>query len=134
MLLILAIFAALVGIAASVYYLQKYSKKWYGYSIFSIGGMAVSFIGAVAFIFAFSYYNQQLFLYMSIALLVGIAPYIAMFIRDTKKTTITVAIAALTLRLVISLLLIAIIIWYFYMRRSSMDTLKDHLKKYGQVL
>lgn len=133
MLTILSIISFIIAIVIASYHLHKTTKEKYGYLIFSIGGMGVSFIGSVAFVFAHNYYCQNLLLNMVIAILFGVSPYILMFIRDLRKTTIIIAIAALILRFTISALLIAAIIWYFYMKRSSMDELKAQLKA-GKIL
>jgi multisubunit Na+/H+ antiporter MnhB subunit len=125
---VLAIIATIVGILAVAYYPQKYVKERYQYSVCSIGGMAVSFIGAATLAFSFNYYQHKEILYMVITLVLGVAPYIFMFIRDMRRTTIVVAIAALILRFTISALLVLIILWYVYVRRSSLDEIKARLK------
>jgi len=124
MLIILAIIGGIVAILTASYTLQQIGKDKYHYSIFSIGGMGVSFIGAVALVFAYSYYKHDLILNMVVALIFGVLPYVGMFIRDAKRTSITLAITALMLRFIISALFIMIIIWYFFMRSSSDDRLK----------
>lgn len=119
MLIILSIIAGIVAILIASYHLQKFGKDRYHYSIFSIGGMGVSFLGAIAILFACAYYHQGLMLQMVVAVILGVAPYIAMLVRDKRKTTITIAIAALILRFTISAVFIVVILWYSFMRGSS---------------
>lgn len=116
MLMLLSIIACIVFIFIASYHLQKFTKEKYGYSIFSIGGMGASFLGAVALVFAYNYYHQGLRLNMVVALIFGVLPFVGMFIRDARRTSITVAITALILRFTISALFILIIYWYFFMR------------------
>ena len=124
MFIILTIIGGIVAILTASYYLQKFGKDKYHYSIFSFGGMTVSFIGAVTLVFAYSYYHQGLRMNMLAAIILGVLPYVGMFIRDAKRTSIILAAAALMLRFTISALFIMIIIWYFFMRSSSDDRLK----------
>lgn len=116
MLIILAIIGGIVAILTASHHLHKYGKERYSYSIFSIGGMTVSFIGAVALVFAYSYYKHDLILNLVVAIILGLVPYILMFIRDSRKMTITLAIAALMLRFTISAVFIMVILCYFFMR------------------
>lgn len=116
MLIILAIIGGIVAILTASYHLQKFGKDRYQYCIFSSGGMGVTFIGAVALVFACTYYHQGLMLNMIIAVTLGVTPYIGMVIRDAKRTSIPVAITALMLRFTISALFIMVILWFFFMR------------------
>ena len=124
MLILLSLIAGIVVIMTASYHLQKFGKDKYHYRIFSLGGMGVSILGAVALIFAWIYYHQGLMLNMLVAIILGVTPYILMFIRDSRKMTITLAVAALLLRFTISALLILFILWYFLIRGSSDDRLK----------
>ncbi len=124
MLILLSIIAGIVAILIASYHLQKFGKDMYHYSIFSIGGMGISFLGAIAFLFACAYYKQGLVLNMVVAIILGVAPYIAMLVRDKRKTTITIAIAALILRFTISVVFILVILWYFFLRGSSYEKQK----------
>lgn len=134
MITLLSVIGFIVAVGALSFYLQKYGKEKYSYSVFSIGGMAVSFIGAIAFAFSYNYHVNHQVLAESIAIAIGSVPYIIMFIRDSKKMTITLAIAAMIMRLTISTILIIIILWYAYGRRSSMDEIKQSLKNIERKL
>jgi len=116
MLMLLAVIAVIVLIIIASYHLHRLTKDRYQYSIFSIGSIGVSFLGAIALIFACAYYHQGLRLNMVVALIFGVLPFVGMFIRDARRTSITVAITALILRFTISALFILIIYWYFFMR------------------
>ncbi len=121
MLVLLSIIAGIVVIFIASYHLQRFTKEKYDYSIFSLGSMGVSFLGAVALVFACTYYNQNLMLNMMAAIILGVIPYVGMLIRDIKKTSIIVAIIALMLRFTISALFILIIFWYFFMRTDPRE-------------
>ncbi len=87
MLIILAIIGGIVAILTASYTLQQIGKDKYHYSIFSIGGMGVSFIGAVALVFAYSYYKHDLILNMVVALIFGVLPSYIYHISTTYSTT-----------------------------------------------
>lgn len=125
---LLLIIAGIVALAAASFYLHKYSRESYLYNIFSIGGMAVSFIGMIAFTIALFYYKQGDITLTILGVVLGIAPYICMFIRDMRKTSIIIALAALFCRFAISALLVLVILWYVYIRKSSMDEIKGRLR------
>jgi len=121
MLIILAIIGGIVAILTASYHLQKFGKDRYHYSIFSLGGTAVSFLGTVALVSAYSYYKHDLILNLVVAIILGLVPYILMFIRDSRKMTITLAAAALMLRFTISALFIMVILWYLFMRTDPRE-------------
>lgn len=134
MLTLLSIIGFIVAVVAISYYLQKYGKEKYGYSILSIGGMAVSFLGSIALVFAYSYFKQGLIPNLVVAIIMGLAPYILMFVRDSRKMTITLAFAAMIMRLTISAILILAILWYAYGRKTPMDEMKQSLKNIERKL
>jgi len=116
MLITLVIIGGIVAILTASYNLQKLGKDRYQYSIFSFGSLGVSFIGAVTLLFAYTYYHQGLILNLVAAIILGLVPFILMFIRDSRKMTITLAITALILRFTIAAVFILFILWYFFMR------------------
>ena len=95
--------------------------------------MGASFLGAVALVFAYNYYHQGLMLNMMVTIILGVALYIGMLIRDIKKTSIPVAIAALMLRITISTVFILVILWYFFMRTDPKERAANNLRKGYQI-
>lgn len=134
MLTLLSIIGFIVAVLALSFYLHQYGKERYSYSIFSIGGMAVSFLGSIAFVFAYSYFKQGLIPNLVVAIILGLVPYILMFVRDSKKMTITLAFAAMILRFTISAILILVILWYTYGRKSELDEMKQSLRNIERKL
>jgi len=119
MLLLLAIIAVVVGLSTACYYIHVYVKERYHYAILSIGGMAVSFIGAIAQLFAVSYYRQGLPLNVAVALIIGFGTYVAMFIWDSRKASVTIAMTAMIMRWVISLIIIAALVFCLFGSNSE---------------
>ena len=134
MLTLLSIIGFIVAVGAISYYLQKYGKEKYGYSILSVGGMVVSLLGSIALVFAYSYFKQGLIPNLVVAIILGLAPYILMFVRDSSKMTITLAFAAMIMRFTISAILILAILWYAYGRKTPMDEMKQSLKNIERKL
>jgi len=119
MLILLAIIVTIAIIAFIAYILQTHGKENYNYSILSIGGLGVSFLGVIAFVVSYYYYRNDNPFGMIVFILLGCTPYVMMLIRDTKKMTIPLAIASGLLRLVISALLVMAIICYGLKGTSS---------------
>ncbi len=119
MFFFLAIISAIL-VVIPAYFLQKYGKEKFNYSILSVGGLGVSSLGTVAFAFSCYYYKNHNIPEMVVAIIVGCIPYIMMLIRDCKKMNITLAIASGLLRFLISVLLIMAILC-FLMKGTSKD-------------
>jgi hypothetical protein len=134
MIILLSIIAFIVAILTGTYYLHISVKEKYFYSVISIGSMAISFLGAVAFVLGYKHYIDEQIMIASILFVIGISSYIIMFVIDSTNSTITVAITALILRFTISAILILIILWYAFGKRSSMDGIKDSLKNIERKL
>ena len=109
----------IVIITIAAYFLQKYGKKNYNYSILSVGGLGVSFLGAVAFVASCYFYSNHNPIGVIITIIIGCVPYVMMFIRDCKKMTVLLAFASALLRFSISVIIILIIIGFLFMRGSK---------------
>jgi phosphate starvation-inducible membrane PsiE len=121
MLILLAIIVVIALIALAAYFLQVHGKEEYNYSILSIGGLGVSFLGVIAFVVSYYYYRNDNPFGMIVFILLGCTPYVMMLIRDTKKMNIPLAFASGLLRLVISALLIVAILCYCMKGTSKED-------------
>jgi len=116
LLTLLAIIGGIVGIFAGLWCLHEYSYNLYGHKIVSIDNMSAAFIGAIAFICALVNYTHSDWLYMAISIVFWVGIYGFLCLRDALRSTKTIAFTALVLRFAFSLILIAIIIWYFYIK------------------
>lgn len=108
MTLIILIIATL-AVLTSGYYLRQYTITKYQYNVAAIGSMVVSLIGAAIMALGALYLKQHINTQGFICLAAGLMPYVLMFIRDFKKTNLWVAIAAMMLRLAVSLIIVIIL-------------------------
>jgi hypothetical protein len=115
-LLLLAIIGSVVGIFAGLWALHQHSYRRFGHEIITICNMSAAFIGAIAFVCALVNYKHGDWLYMALSIVCWVCIYGYLCLRDALRSTKTIAFTALILRFAVSLILIAIIIWYFYIK------------------
>lgn len=119
--------AILLSIFAISYYTHIYAKNTYGYRVFSVGGMTVSFLGVVAAFFGYGYIHTHpvvaVLLFATCAFF-----YVFMFIHDYRRTSIWIAILAFVLRLTIVLIVVAVILLFAAGGNKKEDNIERKLE------